>query len=204
MAPKAAKKVSKKPKRIHQKKVKRGSDAYTTLRKSIKPGTIAIMLAGRFRGKHVVVLKQLPKNGPLVVTGPFKYNGVPLRRVNPRYIIATKTSIDISGVDTGKIQNDVFVRAKSEKRQKGEGEFMGDKKKAAAEAKAKKTDKRAKSRSSGRNGGKVSDARLSLQKSVDAAIIAAVKKDALGKAKAGYLRSIFTLKPGDAPHRMVF
>jgi large subunit ribosomal protein L6e len=78
---------------------------------------------------------------------------------------------------------------------------MDAKKKSKAEAGAKKAGKSA---STGANGGKVSAERLALQKSVDTAVVAALKKDSMGKAKAGYLRSIFTLKPGDKPHRMQF
>lgn len=200
MAPKAAaatkaKKAARKSTRKVAKPVKRTSDKYTTLRKSVTPGTIAIMLAGRFRGKRVVVLKQLPKNGPLVVTGPFKFNGVPLRRVNSRYIIATSTKIDVTGVDTSKVTDATFKRPKAEKAAKSEGAFMGDKAKKSAQAKAKGAKK---------GGRKVSDERHQLQKAVDASLIAALKKDAAGKQKAGYLRSVFTLMPGDMPHRMTF
>lgn len=192
--PKAAKKI------VHKKAVKPTDAAYTTLRPSLTPGTVCIMLAGRFRGKRVVMLKQLPNNGPIVVTGPFKINGVPLRRVDARYVIATKTKVDIASVDVSKVNADVFKRPAAAKREKGEKDFMDAKSKAKAEAGAKKTGKV----STGANAGKVSAERLALQKSVDTAVVAALKKDAQGKAKAGYLRSVFTLKPGDKPHRMTF
>lgn len=96
------------------------------LRPSLKPGTVLIILAGRFRGKRVVYLKPL-ENGVLLVTGPFKINGVPLRRVNSRYVIATSTSVDLEGVDVAKFDDKYFAREKEAKKTREQKLFKGDK-----------------------------------------------------------------------------
>merc|ERR1712243_129793 len=48
-------------------------------RSSIKPGVIAIVLAGLHKGKHVVVLKTLP-SGLILISGPRGINNCPIRR----------------------------------------------------------------------------------------------------------------------------
>ena len=62
----------------------------------LTPGQVVIILSGRFRGRRVVYLKKLESN-LLLVTGPYKYNGVPLKRVNAAYVLPTNTKLKLDG-----------------------------------------------------------------------------------------------------------
>eukprot|EP01114_Cavostelium_apophysatum_P009081 TRINITY_DN22157_c0_g1_i1.p1 TRINITY_DN22157_c0_g1~~TRINITY_DN22157_c0_g1_i1.p1 ORF type:complete len:245 (-),score=53.27 TRINITY_DN22157_c0_g1_i1:35-769(-) len=150
------------------------------LRSSITPGTVLILVAGKYMGKRVVFLKQLD-SGLLLVTGPVKINGVPLGRIDQAYVIATSTKVDISGVKVPESVNDAYFTKKAEKKPKTEAQFFAD------EKKEKTVEKRPE--------------RVANQKAVDASIVAAIKKD---KALKGYLSSTFSLKNGQFPHQLKF
>ena len=75
--------------------------------KTLTPGKVLILLAGKFRGKRVVLLKQLP-SGLLLVSGPHKINGVPLRRVNPAYVLATSAVVPLNGVNVAAVDDQYF------------------------------------------------------------------------------------------------
>ena len=97
------------------RKVK-ASQKPTKLKKGIAPGSVLILLAGRFRGRRVVCIKQL-ESGLLLVTGPYAVNGVPLRRVNQRFCISTSTKVDLKGADFGSVTDKYFAReAKKDKK----------------------------------------------------------------------------------------
>ena len=150
-------------------------------RASLTPGTVLILLAGRFRGKRVVLLKVL-KSGLLLVSGPFCVNGVPIKRVNQAYVIATSTKVDVKGVKADKFDDAYFKRAPAPKAKKdAEGDFF------AADAAAPAPE--------------LSAERKADQKALDDALVKAVDKTPMLKA---YLGALFTLTKGMKPHEMVF
>merc|ERR1712178_290470 len=149
----------------------------TKLRASITPGTVLILLAGHFKGKRVVFLKQLD-SGLLLVTGPYKVNGVPLRRVPQSYVIATKTTVDVSKVAVpASVTDALFKKAKTAKKKDEELFFEKDKEST------------------------IDDSRKAIQKQVDDKLVAEISKTPLLKA---YLSSKFSLKKGQKPHAMTF
>lgn len=105
-----------------KKHYKKSKPKATKLRKGIEAGRVLILLSGRFRGKRVVFLKQLP-SGLLLVTGPYKINGVPLKRVNQVYTLTTSTKVDIKGVDVTKIDDALFKKEKKAKKSQEEKFF---------------------------------------------------------------------------------
>ncbi|KAF4736736.1 60S ribosomal protein L6, partial [Perkinsus olseni] len=142
-------------------------------------GTVLILLAGPYRGKRVVFLKQLD-SGLLLVTGPFRLNGVPLRRANQAYVIATSTKIDISKVNTDKFTDEYFAKSKADKRsgKKTEEEFFALEKESQLSAQF-----------------------IADQKEMDKSLMTVIAKD---KMMPRYLRCRFTLSNGMYPHEMKF
>lgn len=153
-----------------------------SLRKTITPGTVLILVAGRHAGKRVIFLKQL-KSGLLLVSGPFKLNGCPLRRINQIYVIATSTKIDVSKVNVPETLNDAFFnRIKAKKPKTTEGEIFDTKKEQY----------------------KVNQERKTAQLNVDKQVVDAIKANPEKKMLLKYLRTRFALTNRQYPHAMKF
>jgi len=155
---------------------------------NITPGTVLILVAGLHKGKRVVFLKQLASD-LLLVTGPYKINGVPVRRVNKAFAIATSTKVELpaAAVEAVAAVDDKFFAD-----MKAEG-----KKVVAAAQKAA-----AKANTTADVATPVSSKRVELQKKVDAALMPAVTK--AGKEFVSYLGAHFRLSKAQFPHAMKF
>lgn len=115
-----------------------------------------------------------------VHSGPYKINGVPLRRVAAAYVIATSTKIDVSKVDVSKINDTFFARADSTNSKKGEkAEFIEAKKEKAPIAKE----------------------RTDAQAAVDKVVLPLVKAV---PNLYHYLNAKFSLTNGQKPHLLSF
>jgi len=165
--------------------LKRVFESKTRLRGSLKPGTICILLAGRHAGKRVVFLKQL-KSGLLLVNGPFKINGVPLRRVNQQYVIATSTRLDLANYTLPEHLDDTYFRRNKsvvrKERQEQEGDIFAAPK----------------------SGYTVNETRKNDQVAADKALVDIVKAHAEKKTMFKYLGSPFCLRSGQYAHKMKF
>jgi len=129
-------------------------------------------------------VKQLD-TGLLMITGPFKLNACPLRRINQIYVIATKTKLDVSKVKIPEHLDDkYFKRAKKAKKAtKGtEADIFASK----------------------NEGYVLSDQRKKDQQDVDAQILSVVKGHKDKKALFGYLGSTWALRKNEFPHKLVF
>lgn len=162
-----------------------------TLRKSLKPGTVVILLTGRFAGKHAVFLRQLP-SGLILVSGPFRSNGVPLKRVQQTHVIPTQTRVRLPKNLAKSVKDCWFYKAKSLPR------LEAKKLKEAEEKKEKKTPvlnvKKTKR-------SKLTPLYANTQKRIDKEIVKAIKRVPHLNA---YMQSRFKLKSTDRPHDMVF
>ena len=149
----------------------------THISAELTPGQVVILLSGKFRGRRVVYLKKLESN-LLLVTGPYKYNGVPLKRVNAAYVLPTNTKLEVDGKVADSVKDDFFKRVDI-KRETEKDFFVEDK--------VKKE--------------RVTKDKADAQTKVDTEVKKAVDKVPMMKE---YLRNRFALKSGDKPHLMKF
>ena len=126
----------------------------------------------------------------LILVGPFKINGCPLRRINQRYLLATSTSVDVSSVKVPERINDSYFRRARKDRKANTG--AAGKKEGGDIFESKKESY------------KPSDERKKDQADMDKQVMEAIKKHKEGAALKQYLRHNFVLSKGQYPHKLVF
>lgn len=157
-----------------------------TLKAGLVPGSVLIVLAGRHRGKRVVFLRQL-SSGLLLVTGPFKINACPLRRMHQQFVIVTSTRLDISGVKIPEHIDDKYFKVKKDRSPKGKKGDGGD----IFDTKAESW--------------KPDEQRKKDQIDVDKQIIDVIRKNKTEKKLLlAYLGSYFQLRNRTFPHKLKF
>ena len=60
----------------------------------------------------------------MLVTGPYKVNGVPLKRLNQAYCIPTSTTVSLEGVDVSNVNDDFFGKKSKRRKRRGEDEYF--------------------------------------------------------------------------------
>ena len=148
------------------------------LRPGLTPGTVVIVLAGRFKGKRMLFLKELSP-GYLLLNGPYCVNKAPLIKMRQHYVIVTSTKIDIRVPDLSGVTMEYFEKPRKQKQQQTQEEFF------AAPTEEEKP--------------KLTQEVIAMQKKVDDALLPAINDE-----MKQYLKTLFTLHAGDRPHLMKF
>ena len=125
-------------------------------------------------------IPHLPPPRPRGFAGPFEVNGVPLRRCNQAYVIATSTQVDVSKVKVPDSIDDGYFSKDNDP----EEDKKADEEKFFA---------------TGKKGASVSEQRKKDQAAVDKALMGK-----LNDQLKAYLAAKFSLSKGQRPHEMKF
>jgi large subunit ribosomal protein L6e len=200
------------------------------IRASVAPGRVCIVLAGKYAGRRVVVVKAL-QSGLVVVTGPSSLNSVPLRRVNPTYLIATSVRLDFAKEKIYSILNKNKDTINDKLFEREKGKLRQAKKELTEEEKKARTEKIAAAKKEGTSAPKKiktvlkqprtsvnfkrtagtekklkalsekAKQRKAIQKELDTVLLKEVKKTPL---LGDYLGARFQLQNGQYPHELKF
>ncbi len=142
---------------------------------------VILIMRAESQGNLIVFLFKciLSNTNSCLELGPYKCNGVPIRRINQAYVIVTSTTVDISNVDVPEHIDDAYFSKVSQPKEGEEGFFSNQEKINPEWLEGRKAD----------------------QKIVDTQLI---KELAKTKFLKEYLGAKFTLSKGQAPHTLTF